>query len=357
MKLIYKGKFSGDVQDIPHGEHRPNAVKSREIDDPQKLSLVANLVSLGITALTIAAYVLRVWNAGLSASSLGWQFLLGALLSLVCLFPHELLHGLCFRKEVYLYTYWSHGMLFVTGPEDMSRARFVFMSLLPNLVFGAVPFVLGMIWPQLGILGALGAISLGAGAGDYYNVLHALTQMPPKARTYLYGFNSWWYLPEGVEPPVKKEKTVKEKKVKEKPVKAKPLKEKPVKEKSVKEAPAPAEPSQDPSAANEPQQAEPPKETPPQAAPAKKEPAKKAPSKKEPAKKAPAKKEPAKKEAVKKDSAKKPASKKPAAKKSSSKKAPAPKTPSQKQSTAIKPPDKKKPKPKSGEAPTKKETK
>lgn len=357
MKLIYKGTFSGDVQDIPHGEHRPNAVKFREIDDPQKLSLVANLVSLGITALTIAAYVLRVWNAGLSASSLGWQFLLGALLSLVCLFPHELLHGLCFRKEVYLYTYWSHGMLFVTGPEDMSRARFVFMSLLPNLVFGAVPFVLGMIWPQLGILGALGAISLGAGAGDYYNVLHALTQMPPKARTYLYGFNSWWYLPEGVEPPVKKEKTVKEKKVKEKPVKAKPLKEKPVKEKSVKEAPAPAEPSQDPSAANEPQQAEPPKETPPQAAPAKKEPAKKAPSKKEPAKKAPAKKEPTKKEPVKKDAGKKPASKKPAAKKNSSKKAPAPKTPSQKQSTAIKPPDKKKPKPKSGEAPTKKETK
>lgn len=352
MKLIYKGKFSGDVQDIPHGEHRPNAVKFREIDDPQKLGLVANLVSLGITALTIAAYVLRVWNAGLSASSLGWQFLLGALLSLVCLFPHELLHGLCFRKEVYLYTYWSHGMLFVTGPEDMSRARFVFMSLLPNLVFGAVPFVLGMIWPQLGILGALGAISLGAGAGDYYNVLHALTQMPPKARTYLYGFNSWWYLPEGVEPPVKKEKPTKEK-----PVKTKPVKEKPVKEKAVKEAPAPEAPSQDPSAANEPQQEEPPKETPPQAAPAKKEPVKKAPSKKEPAKKAPAKKGPAKKEPVKKDAAKKPASKKPAAKKSGSKKAPAPKTPSQKQSTAIKPPDKKKPKPKSGEAPTKKETK
>lgn len=352
MKLIYKGTFSGDVQDIPHGEHRPNAVKFREIDDPQKLSLVANLVSLGITALTIAAYVLRVWNAGLSASSLGWQFLLGALLSLVCLFPHELLHGLCFRKEVYLYTYWSHGMLFVTGPEDMSRARFVFMSLLPNLVFGAVPFVLGMIWPQLGILGALGAISLGAGAGDYYNVLHALTQMPPKARTYLYGFNSWWYLPEGVEPPVKKEKPTKEK-----PVKTKPVKEKPVKEKAVKEAPAPEAPSQEPPAANEPQQEEPPKETPPQAAPAKKEPVKKAPSKKEPAKKAPAKKGPAKKEPVKKDAAKKPASKKPAAKKSGSKKAPAPKTPSQKQSTAIKPPDKKKPKPKSGEAPTKKETK
>ncbi len=352
MKLIYKGTFSGDVQDIPHGEHRPNAVKFREIDDPQKLSLVANLVSLGITALTIAAYVLRVWNAGLSASSLGWQFLLGALLSLVCLFPHELLHGLCFRKEVYLYTYWSHGMLFVTGPEDMSRARFVFMSLLPNLVFGAVPFVLGMIWPQLGILGALGAISLGAGAGDYYNVLHALTQMPPKARTYLYGFNSWWYLPEGVEPPVKKEKPTKEK-----PVKTKPVKEKPVKEKAVKEAPAPEAPSQEPPAANEPQQEEPPKETPPQAAPAKKEPVKKAPNKKEPAKKAPAKKESAKKEPVKKDAAKKPASKKPAAKKSGSKKAPAPKTPSQKQSTAIKPPDKKKPKPKSGEAPTKKETK
>ncbi|MCI8497238.1 MAG: DUF3267 domain-containing protein, partial [Clostridiales bacterium] len=34
------------------------------------------------------------------------------------------------------------------------------------------------------------------GAGDYYNVFNALTQMPKGARTYLYQFNSFWYMPE-----------------------------------------------------------------------------------------------------------------------------------------------------------------
>ena len=33
------------------------------------------------------------------------------------------------------------------------------------------------------------------GFGDYMNVFNALTQMPRGARTYLYGFHSYWYQP------------------------------------------------------------------------------------------------------------------------------------------------------------------
>ena len=124
-----------------------------------------------------------------------WQIFVGCLLSLVALFPHELLHAVCFREDVYLYTNLKQGMLFVVGPEDMSRARFVFMSLLPNLVFGFLPYVLGMLFPQCVFLLAFGALNIGSGAGDYYNVFNALTQMPKGARTYLHGFHSYWYIP------------------------------------------------------------------------------------------------------------------------------------------------------------------
>ena len=34
------------------------------------------------------------------------------------------------------------------------------------------------------------------GIGDYYNIINALIQMPKGAKTYLYGFHSYWYLPE-----------------------------------------------------------------------------------------------------------------------------------------------------------------
>ena len=123
------------------------------------------------------------------------QLFIGCLCSMLVLFPHELLHAVCFKKDVYLYTNWSQGMLFVVGPEDMSKARFIFMSLLPNIVFGFLPYILGMIFPKCLFLLSLGVLSAGMGAGDYYNVFNALTQMPKGARTYLYKFNSYWYMP------------------------------------------------------------------------------------------------------------------------------------------------------------------
>lgn len=121
--------------------------------------------------------------------------MLGCLMPMIILFPHEILHAICFRKDVYLYTNWSQGMLFVVGPESMSKKRFVFMSLLPNIVFGFLPYIIGLLFPKLIFFAALGMFAIGMGAGDYYNVFHALTQMPKGARTYLYQFNSYWYMP------------------------------------------------------------------------------------------------------------------------------------------------------------------
>lgn len=187
MKLVYKGKYSGDPGTLPHGEHRPGAVKFKECEDARTLAVLANGLAIGITVLLFVVFCMR---AGLRAFSL-W----GCLASLVALFPHEILHAICFKKEVYLYTNWSQGMLFVVGPEDMSKGRFVFMSLLPNLVFGVIPFAIFLVFPQYNFLGTLGALAIGMGAGDYYNVFNALTQMPRGARTYLYQFNSYWYMP------------------------------------------------------------------------------------------------------------------------------------------------------------------
>ncbi len=197
MKLVYKAKFSGNTQDLPHGEHKPGAVRFKEPDDPKRLAVIVNVMGGIMVFAFLTLYLIRYFIAFPGARGIDtvWWFA-GLVLSLVAMFPHELLHALCFRETVYLYTYWSKGMLFVVGLEPMTRGRFVFMSLLPNLVLGLVPYVLALIWPQLVVLGAMGGILLGGGAGDYYNVFHALTQMPRGAMTYLYQFNSWWYLPQ-----------------------------------------------------------------------------------------------------------------------------------------------------------------
>ena len=192
MKLHYKGKYDLNPESLPHGEHKPGAVRFKEAEDTKELAVNANVLCLVI--MIVLAILVFVRCRHYIAGNI-WQMLVGALASLAVLFPHELLHAVCFKGDVYLYTNWAQGILFVVGPETMSKARFVVMSLLPNIVFGLIPFIIGMLYPRWLFLAMLGVCATGMGAGDYYNVYNALTQMPKGARTYLYQFNSYWYMP------------------------------------------------------------------------------------------------------------------------------------------------------------------
>lgn len=87
-------------------------------------------------------------------------------------------------------------MLFVTSTEDITKGRFIWMSLFPTLCFGFVPFGGFIINPDWIFLGYLGAFSIAMGAGDYCNIFLALTQMPKGSVTFLSGTHSYWYLPE-----------------------------------------------------------------------------------------------------------------------------------------------------------------
>ena len=59
MRIMWKGKFDGNEESLPHGEHKPNAVKFQEIDDIKKLGLVLNLLSVPLMIVTYAIVVLR----------------------------------------------------------------------------------------------------------------------------------------------------------------------------------------------------------------------------------------------------------------------------------------------------------
>lgn len=186
MKIKYQGKFNGDTDSLILREHKKNAVKFKEFDNPKKLGLVMNIVGL---IMAVPLFIILFLRGGKIS-------LIGLLLSFVSLLPHEFLHAICFKEKAYIYTNLKNGMLFVVGPETMSKGRFIFMSLLPNIIFAFIPFTVFLFFPKLTVLGTFGAISLISGVGDYYNVFNALRQMPKGARTYLYGFNSYWYMPE-----------------------------------------------------------------------------------------------------------------------------------------------------------------
>ena len=192
MRIHYMGKYNLDPESLPHGDHMPGAVKFKEASTTKELAVIANILSLAIFIILLFIAIMRSGKLFFNDS---FQWTTGCLFSLLMLFPHELLHAICFKEDVYLYTNWRQGMLFVVGPETMSKCRSIFMSLLPNIVLGIIPYILGMLYPKIVFLLVLGMISVSAGAGDYYNVFNALTQMPKGSRTYLYQFNSYWYIP------------------------------------------------------------------------------------------------------------------------------------------------------------------
>ncbi|MBS1332920.1 MAG: DUF3267 domain-containing protein [Clostridiales bacterium] len=191
MKLHYKGPYNSDPASLPHGEHKPNAVPFREAKDMKTLSQITNIGGFVLTLLLAVPVLIRCW-----AYINTIHFAAGCLAALLALFPHELLHAVCFKQDVYLYTNRKQGLLFVVGPEPMSKRRFILMCLLPNLLLGFLPYIVGLSFPQLVFLAAFGTTCIGSGFGDYYNIINALTQMPKGAKTYLYQMHSFWYLPE-----------------------------------------------------------------------------------------------------------------------------------------------------------------
>ena len=184
MKFRYAGKYTDESQ-LGRRPDPEGFVPFREPQDLKKFSMIANGLAIVLIVIFLILVKLRSHGADFN--------LIGIILSLVCMVPHEFLHAIWFREDVTMYNGLSQGLLFVYGTEDMTKARFVIMSLCPNIVLGLIPFVIFMFVPSLTLLGTLGAVSLGAGMGDYINIFNCLTQVPKGALVYMNGLHTYWY--------------------------------------------------------------------------------------------------------------------------------------------------------------------
>lgn len=205
VAVHYRGRFSGNPDDLVKGAPHPTATLFKEIDSMAKLGLVANGLAFVILALLFVGTIfLFGWGdarVGLNLL-LNWWSLGGMILALAVIIPHEFLHAICFPHDAYIYSDLRHGLFFAYSPDPISKGRFLFMSALPNLVFGLVPFVIGAIirGDSVGaFLAMMGVLSLAAGAGDYINMANASFQVPHGALVYMTGFRSAWYRPKDEE--------------------------------------------------------------------------------------------------------------------------------------------------------------
>jgi len=200
VKLIYKGKYENEEQ-LSKGTLPSNAVKFKEPETPDKLNLVASLFAL--PAILLAALIMlgSAFMHGRLNLQIDHYMFIGMLIAFLTIFPHEILHAICFGKgvEVELYIAPKKLMLFVFSTQPITKMRFIWMSLCPNVVFGWFPLVLWAVLPYgdiySNLLFAVSIISILFGVGDYLNVYNAVRQMPKGSMQQLSGFNSYWYMP------------------------------------------------------------------------------------------------------------------------------------------------------------------
>ena len=188
MVLHFKGGYNHDNERLPHEEikRHPEAVKFKEFSNAPLFLLVVNLLSVFILVITATIFHFLSGIRNISVC--------GVLLVIVSLIPHEIIHAMFFRGDVYLYI---HNLaLIITGTEPMSKKRYIAMCLTPTIIFGFIPFILFLINPQLTILGTLGGISIPLGLGDFYNVYNCIKQVPNDGICFMNKQNTYWYVPQ-----------------------------------------------------------------------------------------------------------------------------------------------------------------
>ena len=106
MRLHYKGAYDLNPESIPHKEHIPGAVKFKEAEDTKELSKTATVISIIVMVIMGIFATMRMGRFIFDGSLQMW---LGILFPFAILFPHEILHAICFKEDVYLYTNWKQG--------------------------------------------------------------------------------------------------------------------------------------------------------------------------------------------------------------------------------------------------------
>ena len=196
VKIIYKGFFRDNSQ-LPTGILPENAVKFKGPDSLYK-QIAVSVVTFIPAGLVVALFVFGSYLLHGNLLSVGFNGR-GMAVVLLTFIPHEILHAICFGKGAIVELYARPPAFFVTCVKPLSKSRFIFMSMLPNLVFGWIPLFVWVVLPYYGgvnhLLFTASVFAILLGGGDYMNVFNTLYQQPKGSMQQISGINSYWFMP------------------------------------------------------------------------------------------------------------------------------------------------------------------
>lgn len=136
-----------------------------------------------------------------NAKALPHSICIAAVISILLVLLHEILHAICFPKKVQKEIWFILKGLsaFVYCNHPMSKRKYLWLCICPNVFLGIVPFFLWLIlshnfnnfMSQLILFVSL--FNMFSGIGDYYNIYLTLKQVPKNSIIQNYGIHTYWY--------------------------------------------------------------------------------------------------------------------------------------------------------------------
>lgn len=195
MKLKFKGIFKS-YDELPKGNLPANAVKFKDIKGFLILNLAAVIIALPLAYALLAIVKQRMDYYADFRPMILW----GILAALVCIVPHEIIHGLAMGGDkAFIYFSPKNLLAFCIALSPMSKTRFYFMGIAPSFILGWLPFIFAMLFPTLPVSGFIAAaayVNILTGSGDLIKMFLAAVQVPKGCFIQFSGIELYWFKPQ-----------------------------------------------------------------------------------------------------------------------------------------------------------------
>lgn len=203
LNITYSGKFENEKQLIRNDKLPQKAIQFKEgkkIEDIYNLGFILeSLIIIPIIIITIVRIQGIDGYINLNLKT-GIIIAVTILINYILKFLHEYIHAMLYpiksKKTIWKYT--SKGSYFIYCNTQISKKRFIVISLAPMIVLGIIPFI---VWLFIAdkieltislVYVFLTWIMIFFSMGDLVNVYNTIKQVPKNAKVFNYGLHSYW---------------------------------------------------------------------------------------------------------------------------------------------------------------------
>ncbi len=125
--------------------------------------------------------------------------IIGFFLIIPFLIIHEFLHAICLPQESEVQFFYSSAGFSTVTTSPIPKLRYIVTLIFPSLVLGIIPLLIWFVIPvKYSILNSswfiLSIGNLGGAVVDFYNLFHAIKDMPRGSIIQISGFKCYYYL-------------------------------------------------------------------------------------------------------------------------------------------------------------------